>query len=94
LHRESRTSRNLQGVRLCASLYPTEKIDAFDKLEFESEFQALSKGGAISYIEVPNLRQNIPAVVSVIQFIYEHIMYSEARRTSGSSICGEHGIPE
>lgn len=68
----------------------TEKIDAFDKLEFESDFQALSKGGAISYIEVPNLCQNIPAVVSVIQFIYEHIMYAEIN--TRSDYCQECGF--
>lgn len=54
-----------------------EKIDAFSKLEFESEFQKLSPGGAISYVEVPNMANNIPAVIQIIQFIYEHIMYAE-----------------
>ena len=54
-----------------------EHIDAFTKLKFESEFQKLSPGGAISYIEVPNLQQNIPAVLSVMQFIYDNIMYAE-----------------
>lgn len=54
-----------------------EKIDAFTKLKFESEFQKLSPGGAISYVEVPNMSKNIPAVIQVIQFIYENIMYAE-----------------
>lgn len=55
----------------------SEPIDAFSKLGFEAEFQALSKGGAVSYIEVPNMQNNIPAVISVMQFIYENIMYAE-----------------
>lgn len=54
-----------------------EKIDAFTKLKFESEFQKLSPGGAISYVEVPNMSKNIPAVIQLIQFIYENIMYAE-----------------
>lgn len=60
----------------------TEKIDAFSKLKFESQFQALSKGGAISYIEVPDMQNNIPAVISVLQFIYENIMYAELNTKS------------
>ncbi len=60
----------------------TERIDAFSKLKFESEFQALSKGGAISYVEMPNLQQNIPAVLSLIQFIYDNIMYAELNTKS------------
>lgn len=60
----------------------TEPIDAFSKLKFESEFQALSKGGAVSYIEVPNMSNNIPAVISVLQFIYENIMYAELNTKS------------
>lgn len=59
-----------------------EEIDAFTKLKFESEFQALSPGGAISYVEVPNMQDNIPAVISVIQFIYENIMYAELNTKS------------
>lgn len=66
-----------------------EEIDAFTKLKFESEFQALSPGGAISYIEVPNLQQNIPAVLSVIQFIYDNIMYAELN--TKSDYCQECG---
>ena len=52
-------------------VHVTEEIDAFDKLKFESEFQKLSPGGAISYVEVPDMQDNIPAVLSVMQFIYE-----------------------
>lgn len=55
----------------------TEKIDAFNKLKFESEFQRLSPGGAISYVEIPNLTNNVEAVLSVIKFIYDNIMYAE-----------------
>ena len=58
-------------------VHVTEEIDAFTKLKFESEFQALSPGGAISYVEVPNMLNNIPAVLSVLEFIYENIMYAE-----------------
>ena len=60
----------------------TEKIDAFSKLKFESDFQKLSPGGAISYIEVPNMQTNIPAVLSVLQYIYENIMYAELNTKS------------
>ena len=70
----------------------TEKIDAFSKLKFESEFQQLSPGGAISYVEVPNLQQNIPAVLSVIQFIYNNIMYAELNTKSDyCQCCGYEG---
>lgn len=70
----------------------TEEIDAFSKLSFESEFQALSKGGAISYIEIPNMQHNIPAVISVIQFIYENIMYAEMNtRSDYCQKCGFEG---
>ena len=58
-------------------VHVTEKIDAFSKLKFEADFQKLSPGGAISYVEVPNLQTNIPAVLSVMKFIYENIMYAE-----------------
>ena len=58
-------------------VHVTEEIDAFTKLKFESEFQELSPGGAISYVEVPNMLNNIPAVLSVLEFIYENIMYAE-----------------
>jgi len=60
----------------------TEEIDAFAKLKFESEFQSLSIGGAISYVEVPDMQNNIPAVISVIQFIYDNIMYAELNTKS------------
>ena len=59
-----------------------EKIDAFSKLKFESEFQKLSPGGAISYVEVPDMQDNIPAVLSIMQFIYENIMYAELNTKS------------
>lgn len=69
-----------------------EKIDAFTKLKFESEFQRLSPGGAISYIEVPNMQQNIPAVLSIIQFMYENIMYAELNTKSDyCEVCGYDG---
>ena len=69
-----------------------EPIDAFAKLSFESEFQALSPGGAVSYVEVPNMTQNIPAVISVIQFIYENIMYAELNTKSDyCQVCGYDG---
>jgi ribonucleoside-triphosphate reductase len=69
-----------------------EHIDAFTKLKFESEFQKLSPGGAISYIEVPNLQQNIPAVLSVMQFIYDNIMYAELNTKSDyCQYCGYDG---
>ena len=58
-------------------VHVTEEIDAFDKLEFESKFQALSTGGAISYVEVPNMQNNIDAVLQIIRFIYDNIMYAE-----------------
>ena len=60
----------------------TEPIDAFSKLAFESQFQALSTGGAVSYVEVPNMQHNIPAVLEVIKFIYENIMYAELNTKS------------
>ena len=70
----------------------SENIDAFSKLKFESQFQALSTGGAISYVEVPNLQNNIPAVLSVIQFIYENIMYAELNTKSDyCQVCGFDG---
>ena len=58
-------------------VHVTEHIDAFEKLKFESQFQALSPGGAISYVEVPNMQNNIDAVLEVMKFIYDHIMYAE-----------------
>ena len=64
-----------------------ENIDAFKKLKFEAEFQALSPGGAISYIEVPNMQQNIPAVLTVIRYIYDNIMYAELNTKSDYCMC-------
>ena len=70
----------------------TEEIDAFAKLRFESEFQALSSGGAISYVEVPDMQHNIPAVLSVIRFIYDNIMYAELNTKSDyCQECGYNG---
>lgn len=63
-------------------VHVTEEIDAFDKLMFESKFQALSTGGAISYVEVPNMQQNIDAVLQIIRFIYDNIMYAELNTKS------------
>ena len=69
-----------------------ENIDAFTKLRFESEFQRLSPGGAISYVEVPNMQENIPAVLSVMKFIYENIMYAELNTKSDyCEACGFDG---
>ena len=69
-----------------------EKIDAFKKLKFESEFQKLSPGGAISYIEVPNMQNNIPAVLTVMQYIYNNIMYAELNTKSDyCEVCGYDG---
>ena len=69
-----------------------EKIDAFSKLEFESDFQALSPGGAISYVEIPNMTDNIEAVLVLIQFIFEHIMYAELNTKSDyCQCCGYEG---
>ena len=69
-----------------------ENIDAFTKLKFESEFQALSPGGAISYVEVPNMQDNIPAVIQVMKFIYDNIMYAELNTKSDYCMeCGYDG---
>ena len=69
-----------------------EEIDAFAKLKFESQFQALSTGGAISYVEVPDMKDNIPAVLQVIRFIYENIMYAELNTKSDfCEVCGYDG---
>ena len=69
-----------------------EEIDAFTKLKFESEFQALSPGGAISYVEVPNMTQNIEAVLGVMQYIYDNIMYAELNTKSDyCQVCGFDG---
>ena len=70
-------------------IHVTEPIDAFNKIAFESEFQALSPGGAITYVEVPNLNNNIPAVLEVIKFIYDHIIYAELN--TKSDYCQECG---
>ena len=79
-------------------VHVTEKIDAFQKLKFEAEFQKLSPGGAVSYVEVPNMQNNIPAVLSVMQFIYENIMYAELNTKSDYCECcgwaGEISIVE
>ena len=73
-------------------VHGSEKIDAFTKLKFESEFQQLSPGGAISYVEVPNMQDNIPAVLAVIKFIYENIMYAELNTKSDyCQVCGYDG---
>ena len=68
-------------------VHVSEKIDAFSKLKFESEFQALSPGGAISYVEVPNMMDNIDAVLSIMQYIYENIMYAELNTKSDYCQC-------
>ena len=70
-------------------VHVTEEIDAFNKLKFESDFQKLSPGGAISYVEVPNMQNNIPAVLKVMQFIYNNIMYAELN--TKSDFCEECG---
>ena len=73
-------------------VHVTEKIDAFTKLKFESEFQRLSPGGAISYVEVPNMQDNLEAVIKVMQFIYENIMYAELNTKSDyCQVCGYDG---
>ena len=73
-------------------VHVTEEINAFDKLKFEADFQKLSPGGAISYIEVPDMQQNIPAVLSVMKFIYENIMYAELNTKSDyCECCGYDG---
>ena len=73
-------------------VHVSEKIDAFTKLKFESEFQQLSPGGAISYVEVPNMQNNIPAVLAVMKFIYDNIMYAELNTKSDyCQVCGYDG---
>ncbi len=73
-------------------VHVSEKIDAFTKLKFESEFQQLSPGGAISYVEVPNMQNNIPAVLAVMQYIYDNIMYAELNTKSDyCQVCGYDG---
>ena len=80
-------------------VHVTEQIDAFTKLKFESAFQKLSPGGAISYVEVPNMQDNLEAVIKVMQFIYENIMYAELNTKSDyCQVCGYDGeiqiVPE
>ena len=73
-------------------VHVTEQIDAFTKLKFESEFQRLSPGGAISYVEVPNMQDNLEAVIKVMQFIYDNIMYAELNTKSDyCHVCGYDG---
>ena len=73
-------------------VHVTEQIDAFTKLKFESEFQRLSPGGAISYVEVPNMQDNLEAVIKVMQFIYDNIMYAELNTKSDyCQVCGYDG---
>ena len=73
-------------------VHVSEHIDAFTKLKFESEFQELSPGGAISYVEVPNMQDNLEAVISVLQFIYDNIMYAELNTKSDyCQVCGYDG---
>ena len=73
-------------------VHVTERIDAFTKLKFESEFQRLSPGGAISYVEVPNMQDNLEAVIKVMQFIYDNIMYAELNTKSDyCQVCGYDG---
>ena len=73
-------------------VHVSEQIDAFTKLKFESEFQKLSPGGAISYVEVPNMQDNLEAVISVLQFIYDNIMYAELNTKSDyCQVCGYDG---
>ena len=73
-------------------IHVSEHINAFDKLAFESQFQALSPGGAISYVEVPNMQQNLDAVLEVMKFIYDHIMYAELNTKSDyCQVCGYDG---
>jgi len=73
-------------------VHVTEEIDAFSKLSFEAKFQALSPGGAISYVEVPNMQQNIKAVLQIIRYIYDNIMYAELNTKSDfCQVCGFDG---
>ena len=73
-------------------VHVSEEIDAFDKLKFESQFQRLSPGGAISYVEVPNMQDNLKAVIRVMQYIYDNIMYAELNTKSDyCQVCGYNG---
>ena len=76
----------------CYHVHVTEHIDAFEKLRFESQFQALSTGGAISYVEVPNMQNNLEAVLQIIRYIYDNIMYAELNTKSDyCQKCGYDG---
>ena len=85
--------RSMRSISSCLNrIHVTEEINAFDKLLLESDFQALSPGGAISYVEVPNMQNNIPAVLKIMQFIYDHIMYAELNTKSDfCQVCGYDG---
>ena len=73
-------------------VHVTEPINAFDKLSLEAKFQALSPGGAISYVEVPDMQNNLDAVIAVMQYIYDHIMYAELNTKSDyCQCCGYNG---
>ena len=73
-------------------IHVTEPVNAFDKLSFEAQFQELSPGGAISYVEVPNMQNNIDAVLAVMRHIYDHIMYAELNTKSDyCQVCGYDG---
>ena len=73
-------------------VHVTEPIDAFEKLKLESKFQLLSPGGAISYVEVPDMQNNLEAVLAVMEFIYDHIMYAELNTKSDyCQVCGYDG---
>ncbi len=73
-------------------VHVTEPIDAFSKLKFEADFQKLSPGGAISYVEVPNMQNNIPAVLAIMKYIYNNIMYAELNTKSDyCEVCGYDG---
>ena len=73
-------------------MHVTENINAFDKLKFESQFQALSPGGAISYVEVPDMQDNLDAVLELMKFIYENIIYAELNTKSDyCQVCGWDG---
>ena len=87
---EGVTSRNY--ITNSYHVHVTEEIDAFSKLELESKFQRLSPGGAVSYVEVPNMQNNIDAVIAVMQFMYDHIMYAELNTKSDyCQVCGYNG---
>ena len=87
---ESTTDKNY--ITNSYHVHVSEPIDAFTKLKFEADFQRLSPGGAISYVEVPNMQDNLEAVISVLQFIYDNIMYAELNTKSDyCQVCGYDG---